>query len=171
MSLCIPVTTISRRFGGNHLIHAARRIDLKVICVNNLIYAMTGGQTAPTTPSHSTQRRLLKVTDREVEFLAKDAKTNRSFPTRYSLQKFVAWLAEHVPDHYRHAIRYFGLLAPRGKQRAWTTMFAILGQPRRRRPQRSSWRNSLIKYFRIDPLIDSRGQTMRWVRHERLMFH
>jgi 2-oxoglutarate ferredoxin oxidoreductase subunit beta len=39
--------------GGNHLIHAARRnIDIKVICVNNLIYAMTGGQTAPTTPGH-----------------------------------------------------------------------------------------------------------------------
>ena len=37
--------------GGNHLIHAARRnIDLKVVCINNLIYAMTGGQTAPTTP-------------------------------------------------------------------------------------------------------------------------
>lgn len=39
--------------GGNHLIHAARRnIDIKVICVNNLIYGMTGGQTAPTTPDH-----------------------------------------------------------------------------------------------------------------------
>jgi 2-oxoglutarate ferredoxin oxidoreductase subunit beta len=38
--------------GGNHLIHAARRnMDLKVFCVNNLIYGMTGGQTAPTTPS------------------------------------------------------------------------------------------------------------------------
>jgi 2-oxoglutarate/2-oxoacid ferredoxin oxidoreductase subunit beta len=37
--------------GGNHLIHAARRnLDIKVICVNNFIYAMTGGQTAPTTP-------------------------------------------------------------------------------------------------------------------------
>ena len=37
--------------GGNHFIHAARRnMDIKVICVNNLIYAMTGGQTAPTTP-------------------------------------------------------------------------------------------------------------------------
>lgn len=37
--------------GGNHFIHAARRnLDLKVICVNNLIYAMTGGQSAPTTP-------------------------------------------------------------------------------------------------------------------------
>jgi 2-oxoglutarate ferredoxin oxidoreductase subunit beta len=41
--------------GGNHLIHAARRnIDLKVICVNNLIYGMTGGQTAPTTPAEAT---------------------------------------------------------------------------------------------------------------------
>lgn len=37
--------------GGNHLIHAARRnIDLKVICVNNLTYSMTGGQAAATTP-------------------------------------------------------------------------------------------------------------------------
>jgi 2-oxoglutarate ferredoxin oxidoreductase subunit beta len=41
--------------GGNHLIHAARRnMDLKVICVNNMIYAMTGGQTAPTTPGDVT---------------------------------------------------------------------------------------------------------------------
>lgn len=37
--------------GGNHLIHAARKnIDITVILVNNGIYAMTGGQTAPTTP-------------------------------------------------------------------------------------------------------------------------
>jgi 2-oxoglutarate ferredoxin oxidoreductase subunit beta len=37
--------------GGNHLIHAARRnMDLNVICVNNFIYGMTGGQNAPTTP-------------------------------------------------------------------------------------------------------------------------
>jgi 2-oxoglutarate ferredoxin oxidoreductase subunit beta len=38
--------------GGNHLIHAARRnIDIKVFMVNNLIYGMTGGQLAPTTPA------------------------------------------------------------------------------------------------------------------------
>jgi 2-oxoglutarate ferredoxin oxidoreductase subunit beta len=37
--------------GGNHLIHAARRnMDITVICINNFIYAMTGGQVAPTTP-------------------------------------------------------------------------------------------------------------------------
>jgi 2-oxoglutarate ferredoxin oxidoreductase subunit beta len=37
--------------GGNHFIHAARRnMDITVICVNNLIYGMTGGQLAPSTP-------------------------------------------------------------------------------------------------------------------------
>lgn len=36
--------------GGNHLIHAARRnLDVTMIMVNNLNYAMTGGQVAPTT--------------------------------------------------------------------------------------------------------------------------
>lgn len=37
--------------GGNHLIHAARRnIDVKVICINNFNFGMTGGQFGPTTP-------------------------------------------------------------------------------------------------------------------------
>ena len=38
--------------GGNHFIHAARRnVDIKVICVNNFNYGMTGGQAGPTTPT------------------------------------------------------------------------------------------------------------------------
>ena len=37
--------------GGNHFIHAARRnMDITVICINNFIYGMTGGQVAATTP-------------------------------------------------------------------------------------------------------------------------
>ncbi|MBI4482667.1 MAG: 2-oxoacid:ferredoxin oxidoreductase subunit beta [Acidobacteria bacterium] len=43
--------------GGNHFIHAARRnVDLLVICCNNFIYGMTGGQVACTTlpGDHST---------------------------------------------------------------------------------------------------------------------
>ena len=37
--------------GGNHLLHAARRnIDLIVVMFTNFVYAMTGGQLAPTTP-------------------------------------------------------------------------------------------------------------------------
>ncbi len=41
--------------GGNHLMHAARRnVDMVVICVNNFIYGMTGGQMGPTTPEEAT---------------------------------------------------------------------------------------------------------------------
>jgi 2-oxoglutarate ferredoxin oxidoreductase subunit beta len=37
--------------GLSHLIHAARRnLDITVIMVNNMVYGMTGGQVAPTTP-------------------------------------------------------------------------------------------------------------------------
>jgi 2-oxoglutarate/2-oxoacid ferredoxin oxidoreductase subunit beta len=40
--------------GGNHFIHAARRnMDMTVICVNNFLYAMTGGQVSSTTPQSS----------------------------------------------------------------------------------------------------------------------
>ena len=38
--------------GGNHLIHAIRRnAQLTVLCNNNEIYGLTGGQTGPTTPT------------------------------------------------------------------------------------------------------------------------
>jgi len=37
--------------GLSHLVHAARRnLDITVIMVNNMVYGMTGGQVAPTTP-------------------------------------------------------------------------------------------------------------------------
>lgn len=37
--------------GGNHLLHAARRNpDLTVLCNNNQVYGLTGGQAGPTTP-------------------------------------------------------------------------------------------------------------------------
>ena len=40
--------------GGNHLIHAARKnINLTMICINNNIYGMTGGQISPTSPKGS----------------------------------------------------------------------------------------------------------------------
>ena len=40
--------------GGNPLIHAARKnIDLTVVCINNDIYGMTGGQISPTSPQGS----------------------------------------------------------------------------------------------------------------------
>jgi len=41
--------------GGNHFIHACRRnFDVTVICMNNGLFGMTGGQHAPTTPMGET---------------------------------------------------------------------------------------------------------------------
>ena len=110
--------------------------------------------------------RLLEVTDREVLFVAKDTKTKLLLPTRCQLSDFVRLLAPHVPDPYRHSVRYFGLLSPRARGRMQAALFALLGQCIRPRPQRLSWRDSLRKYFGVDPLLDSCGQTMRWVRRE-----
>src|SRR6266566_3860091 len=109
------------------------------------------------------EHRFVSITDQEVQFLTKDLKQKRVVTTRYSLLEFVAILTEHVPDHYRHGIRYFGLLAPRSKALTSAALFTLLGQEKRRRPQRLSWRNSLRRYFGIDPLRDSRGEVMHWV--------
>ncbi len=109
------------------------------------------------------QHRFVKITDREVQFWRKDLKLKRKELTQYSIEEFVAVLAEHVPDRYRHAMRYFGLLAPRSKSRISAAIFVLLGQKKRPRPQRLSWANSLYKYFGVDPLIDSLDQPMYWV--------
>jgi len=111
-------------------------------------------------------RRLSKVTGQEVEFLAKDTKAKQSVPTLYSLWSFVSLLAEHAPDHYRHGIRYFGLLAPRAKSQTWPGLFVLLNQRQRPRPPRLSWRSSIRKYFGIDPLI-YHGDELHWVRREK----
>lgn len=113
------------------------------------------------------QHRFLKITDQEVEFLTKDLKQKRVVVTRYPKEKFVEALAEHVPDDYRHAIRHFGLLAPRSKACTSAAMFSLLGQQKHSRPRRVSWANSLQKHFRVNPLIDRRGHLMRWVGRRR----
>jgi hypothetical protein len=46
-------------------------------------------------------------------------------------------------------------------------LFALLGQCVKTRPPRLSWQDSLKKYFGVDPLVDSVGQTLVWVRRER----
>jgi hypothetical protein len=111
--------------------------------------------------------RLLEVTDRDVVFVAKDTKAGRLVPTRCLISEFVRLLAPHVLDLYRHAIRYFGLLAPSAKGHKWAGLFVALGQEMKAPPPRLSWRDSLVRYFGFDPLIDSRGHEMRWVRRER----
>jgi Putative transposase/Transposase zinc-binding domain len=112
--------------------------------------------------------RLLKITKSDMEFVAKDTRAGFPIRTRKPLPEFVRLLAAHVPDHYRHGIRYFGLLAPRTKGLTCAALFIVLAQTRRSRPARLSWRSSLLKYFGVDPLIDSQGCEMRWVPSEKM---
>lgn len=139
------------------IIHIRARMSKK----HFLLYAARYARRPPIA-----QSRILVVTDEVVEFWTKDKKTGLRVTTRYSLQEFVAILGEHVPDRYRHAIRHFGLLAPRTKHQTLAAVFALVGKDQRPRPKRMRWQASLRKYFGVDPLIDSRGQPMYWVRRE-----
>ena len=109
------------------------------------------------------QSRFRNIDRHEVQFLTKDTKTKQTVVTRYKTADFLATLADHVPDRYRHNIRYFGLLAPRTKARTHDTVFALLGQKRLGKPRRLPWAASLRKYFGVDPLVDSKGERMHWV--------
>jgi hypothetical protein len=109
------------------------------------------------------QHRLMRVTDYEVEYLAKDTRNNNQLVrVRHSNEEFVSILKEQVPAPGRHAMRYFGLLAPRSRACTWAAIFVLLGREQRRHPRRADWRWLLRKSFGLDPLLDSFGQTMRW---------
>jgi hypothetical protein len=106
------------------------------------------------------QHRFLMVTDEHVEFWTKDRKLKRRVKTRYQIDDFVATLADHTHDHYRHSVRSFGLLAPRSIGLMRSALFLLLGQRRRERPRRLKYRDSIRKSFGRDPFLDSQGNEM-----------
>ncbi len=62
------------------------------------------------------QKRLFHVSQEEVVvYQTKDIRTKTVLETRSSPWAFVALLLQHLPDRYRHSMRYFGLLSPRTK--------------------------------------------------------
>jgi hypothetical protein len=107
--------------------------------------------------------RLERITDKTVEYLGKDTATNESVRLRFSNEGFVDILKQHVPDCFRHAMRYFGVLSPRSKHLTFSVLFALLKQAKRHRPRKLRWADSLRKHFGTDPLIDSLGKPMYWV--------
>jgi hypothetical protein len=109
------------------------------------------------------QNRILKVTEDEVVYLAKDTRTKTFQETSCTPAEFVAMLSPHVLDRYQHSMRYYGLLAPRTKRLTSAAVFALLGQHPRPKPPRQGWADLLKQHFGVDPLIDEFGNPMQWV--------
>jgi hypothetical protein len=109
------------------------------------------------------QHRLLRISPQAVEFWAKDKKQKRNVIISLSPEEFVASLADHIPDRYGHAIRYFGLLAPASRSRSWAGVLVLLGKSVNPRPRRLSWAYLRRRDFGVDPLLDRRGLPMKWI--------
>ena len=109
------------------------------------------------------EHRITKVTEREVEFWTKDSRSQQLVKKCVSIKDFLSLLSDHVPDRYRHAVRYYGLLAPRSIAKLSGAIFALLGQQKRHRPRLLRWRRLHQLCLKRDPLIDRCGQCMRWV--------
>jgi hypothetical protein len=72
--------------------------------------------------------------------------------------------AQHILKRYRHAVRYFGLFAPRAVNQMFDRMFAAIGYKRQPCPTPPRWAEFLKEMTGRDPLLDSAGQRMHWVR-------
>jgi hypothetical protein len=110
------------------------------------------------------QRRITHIGKRMVTFWAKDKKRDRRVRVKCSLEEFIDRWAQHIPEHYQHSVRTFGLFAPRAVGKVSKAIFAILGQEQKPRPKPRRWADSIKRDFGHDPLLDSAGKRMKWVR-------
>ena len=110
------------------------------------------------------QRRITRIRERIVTFWAKDKRLRRRVHVQCSQEEFLDRWAQHIPERYQHAVRSFGLFAPRALRRTSAAIFAILGQQRRPRPKPRPWAESVKRDFGHNPLLDHTGKRMKWVR-------
>jgi hypothetical protein len=110
------------------------------------------------------QCRIIWIGKRIVRFWYKDKRLRRRVEVQCSLEEFIDRWARHIPERYQHAVRSFGLFAPRSLAHTSAVIFALLGQKRRPRPKPRPWAESIKRDFRHDPLLDHTGQRMKWVR-------
>jgi Putative transposase len=110
------------------------------------------------------QRRITFIGERSVTFRVKDKKLGRRVYVTCSLENFLDRWAQHIPERYEHAVRSFGLFAPRTISQTSAAVFHLLGQDQRPRPRPRTWANSLRRDFGRDPLLEQSGNRMKWVR-------
>jgi hypothetical protein len=110
------------------------------------------------------QRRITHVSDHSVKFWVKDKKLQLRVLVEISLEEFVGRWSKHIPERYQHAVRNFGLFAPRALRQTSAAIFAVLRQKQRPRPKPRAWPDSLKRDFGHDPLLDKAGNRMTWRR-------
>jgi len=111
------------------------------------------------------QRRITEIDERTVEFSAKDKYSRKIVQIRCSLENLIDLWAQRILKHYKHAVRYFGLFAPRSVNRMLDRIFSSIGCKRQPPPTPPCWAESRKQMTGRDPLVDSTGQRMRWTRH------
>lgn len=110
------------------------------------------------------QRRITHIGGRCVTFWTKDKKLGRRIDVQCSPEEFINYWSQHMPERYQHAVRCFGLLAPRAVRQTSAAVFAILRQKRRPHPSRLRWADAIKRDFGRDPLLDCTGKRMKWMR-------
>jgi putative transposase/transposase-like zinc-binding protein len=110
------------------------------------------------------QWRILSIKNGLVRFWHKDKRLNRWITVQCTLEVFIDRWSRHIPKLYRHAVRHFGLFAPRRWPRVAPAVFTILSQKQRPRPKRLPWALA-VQGFRGNPLLDQNGQLMKFARH------
>jgi Putative transposase/Transposase zinc-binding domain len=110
------------------------------------------------------QRRITFIGERTVTFWYKDKRLRRLVFVQCSLEEFIDRWAQHIPERYQHAVRCFGLFAPRALGQTSAAIFVILRQERRPRPKPRRWAESIERDFGHNPLLDHTGRRMKWVR-------
>ncbi len=102
--------------GGNHLLHAARRnMDLVVVMITNLVYAMTRGQMAPTTP-HGMKTVTTPYGNPElpIDMVKLLLGTNANYIARWCVSQFEQLKRSFIDvfSRYRRGFRFIEVYTP-----------------------------------------------------------
>ncbi|MBZ5723350.1 MAG: transposase [Acidobacteriia bacterium] len=110
------------------------------------------------------QRRITSIGEQTVTYWTDDKKLDCRVQVQCSLTQFIDRWAQHILDLHQHAVRSFGLFAPHALSQTSPAVFALLRQKQRPRPKRLPWATSIKRDFHWDPLLDAKGNRMKWVR-------
>jgi Putative transposase/Transposase zinc-binding domain len=110
------------------------------------------------------QHRITNIEKQSITFWTKDKRLGCRIEVQCSPEEFIDRWAQHLPEHYQHAVRCFGLYAPRTLGQTSAAVFALLGQKPRSRPRPVPWAVSIERAFGRNPLLDDAGNRMNWVR-------